>query len=52
VLPTRPRRGWLVERMLVRLVATAGIMAIGVAIAASMVSSGSAGRVVGSSSRS
>jgi hypothetical protein len=47
MLPQRTRRPTGVERLLVRLVATAGIVAIGVAIAAIMVSSKSHGWLVG-----
>lgn len=47
MLPQRTRRRTGVERFLVRLVATAGIVAIGVAIAAIMVSSKSQGWLVG-----
>jgi hypothetical protein len=47
MLPPRERRRSPVERMLVRLIATAGIVAIGVAIAAIMVSSNSQGWIVG-----
>jgi hypothetical protein len=46
MLPRRRERP-LVERLLVRLIATCGIVAIGVAIAAIMVSSNSQGWVVG-----
>lgn len=47
MLPQRERRSSGVERLLVRLIATAGIVGIGVAIAAIMVSSKSQGWVVG-----
>ncbi|HEX8976637.1 MAG TPA: hypothetical protein VF781_08995, partial [Solirubrobacteraceae bacterium] len=47
MLPGRERRRFGVERLLVRLVATCGIVGIGVAIAAIMVSSKSQGWVVG-----
>ncbi len=46
MLPQRDRRPWP-ERMLVRLVATAGVVGIGVAIAAIMTSSHSQGWMVG-----
>jgi hypothetical protein len=46
MLPNRRGRP-VVERLLVRLIATCGIVAIGVAIAAIMVSSHSQGWVVG-----
>jgi protein-S-isoprenylcysteine O-methyltransferase Ste14 len=46
MLPQRDRRPWP-ERLLVRLIATCGIVAIGVAIAAIMVSSNSQGWEVG-----
>ena len=46
MLPERERRS-LPERLLVRLIATCGIVAIGVAIAAIMVSSHSQGWIVG-----
>jgi hypothetical protein len=46
MLPQRDRRP-LPERLLVRLIATCGIVAIGVAIAAIMVSSNSQGWIVG-----
>ena len=46
MLPQRDRRS-LPERLLVRLIATAGIVGIGVAIAAIMVSSKSQGWMVG-----
>jgi uncharacterized protein (TIGR04222 family) len=47
MLPPRERRRSGVERLLVRLIATAGVVAIGVAIAAIMVSSKSQGWLVG-----
>ena len=47
MLPGRERRRTGVERLLVRLIATAGIVGIGVAIAAIMVSSKSQGWIVG-----
>lgn len=47
MLPARERRRSLLERLVVRLIATCGIVAIGVAIAAIMVSSKSQGWVVG-----
>jgi hypothetical protein len=47
MLPGRERRRSGVERLVVRLIATCGIVAIGVAIAAIMVSSKSHGWVVG-----
>ena len=47
MLPERQRRRLGVERLLVRLIATAGIVGIGVAIAAVMVSSKSHGWIVG-----
>jgi protein-S-isoprenylcysteine O-methyltransferase Ste14 len=47
MLPERERRRSLPERLLVRLVATAGIVGIGVAIAAIMVSSHDKGWIVG-----
>ncbi|MGZ4167992.1 MAG: hypothetical protein ACXVR1_05105 [Solirubrobacteraceae bacterium] len=47
MLPPRERRRSGVERLLVRLIATCGIVAIGVAIAAIMVSNNSQGWVVG-----
>ena len=47
MLPGRERRRSGVERLLVRLIATCGIVGIGVAIAAIMVSNKSAGWVVG-----
>jgi hypothetical protein len=47
MLPPRVRRRSGAERLLVRLIATAGIVAIGVAIAAIMVSSNSQGWLVG-----
>jgi len=47
MLPERERRRLGVERILVRLIATAGIVGIGVAIAAVMVSSKSHGWIVG-----
>jgi protein-S-isoprenylcysteine O-methyltransferase Ste14 len=46
MLPQRDRRPWP-ERLLVRLVATCGIVGIGVAIAAIMVSSNDQGWMVG-----
>ena len=47
MLPARGRRRFGIERLLVRLVATCGIVGIGVAIAAIMVSSNSQGWLVG-----
>jgi uncharacterized membrane-anchored protein len=47
MLPGRQRRRFGAERLLVRLIATAGIVAIGVAIAAIMRSSGSHGWLIG-----
>jgi hypothetical protein len=47
MLPPRERRRSGLERLVVRLIATCGIVAIGVAIAAIMVSSKSQGWVVG-----
>ncbi|HET9123995.1 MAG TPA: hypothetical protein VFN65_03815 [Solirubrobacteraceae bacterium] len=47
MLPERERRRSLPERLLVRLIATAGIVGIGVAIAAIMVSSHDQGWMVG-----
>jgi hypothetical protein len=47
MLPGRVRRRFGVERLLVRLIATCGIVGIGVAIAAIMVSNKSQGWVVG-----
>jgi protein-S-isoprenylcysteine O-methyltransferase Ste14 len=46
MLPERDRRPWP-ERLLVRLIATCGIVGIGVAIAAIMHSSGSQGWMIG-----
>jgi protein-S-isoprenylcysteine O-methyltransferase Ste14 len=46
MLPQRERRTWP-ERMLVRLIATAGIVGVGVAIGAIMVASNSQGWIVG-----
>ncbi|MGZ4169575.1 MAG: hypothetical protein ACXVUX_22020 [Solirubrobacteraceae bacterium] len=47
MLPPRERRRSGAERLLVRLIATCGVVAIGVAIAAIMVSKNSQGWVVG-----
>jgi amino acid permease len=47
MLPQRERRRTLPERMLVRLIATCGIVGIGVAIGAIMTSAGSQGWIVG-----
>ena len=47
MLPPRERRRSPLERVFVRIVATAGIVGIGVAIAAIMGSSGSAGWIIG-----
>jgi hypothetical protein len=47
MLPGRERRRFGLERILVRLIATFGIVAIGVAIAAIMVSSKSQGWIIG-----
>ncbi len=47
MLPQREHSRSLPERLLVRLVATAGIVGVGVAIAAIMVSSNSQGWIVG-----
>ena len=46
MLPQRERRSWP-ERLLVRLIATCGIVGIGVVIAAIMVSSNDQGWIVG-----
>lgn len=46
MLPQRDRRSWP-ERMLMRLIATCGIVGIGVAISAIMHSSGSEGWLIG-----
>ncbi len=46
MLPQRERRSWP-ERVLVRLIATCGIVGIGVVIAAIMVSSNDQGWIVG-----
>lgn len=46
MLPERERRPWP-ERLLVRLIATCGVVGIGVAIAAIMHSSGSQGWMIG-----
>ena len=43
MLPGRERRRSVIERLLVRLVATAGIVGIGVALGAILISSGVAG---------
>jgi hypothetical protein len=47
MLPGRERRRFGLERLLVRLIATCGIVGIGVAIAAIMVSSKSQGWIIG-----
>ncbi|MGO9820107.1 MAG: hypothetical protein ACLPTJ_05570 [Solirubrobacteraceae bacterium] len=47
MLPARERRSLGLERGAVRVIATCGVVAIGVAIAAIMVSSGSQGWIVG-----
>jgi hypothetical protein len=47
MLPARGGRRFGIERLLVRLIATCGIIGIGVAIAAIMVSSKSQGWLVG-----
>lgn len=47
MLPAREKRRSVFERLIVRLIATAGVVGIGVAIAAIMVSSKSQGWVVG-----
>ena len=47
MLPGRDRRRSGIERLFVRLIATGGIVGVGVAIAAIMVSSKSQGWVVG-----
>jgi len=47
MLPAREGRRSVLERLVVRLIATCGIVGIGVAIAAIMVSSNSQGWVVG-----
>jgi hypothetical protein len=47
MLPGRKRRPLAAERLLTRLIATAGVVGIGVAIAAIMVSSNSKGWIVG-----
>jgi hypothetical protein len=47
MLPGRERRRSKLERLVVRLIATCGIVGIGVAIAAIMVSSHSQGWIVG-----
>jgi hypothetical protein len=47
MLPGRERRRSRLERLVVRLIATCGIVGIGVAIAAIMVSSHSQGWIVG-----
>jgi hypothetical protein len=47
MLPGRQRRRFGAERVLVRIIATAGVVAIGVAIAAIMHSSGSQGWLIG-----
>jgi hypothetical protein len=47
MLPARERRRLGLERGAVRLIATCGVVAIGVAIAAIMISSGSQGWIVG-----
>ena len=47
MLPGRDRRRTGIERLFVRLIATGGIVGIGVAIAAIMVSSKSQGWIVG-----
>jgi protein-S-isoprenylcysteine O-methyltransferase Ste14 len=47
MLPARSRRPLMFERLFVRVVATCGVVAVGVAIAAIMVSSNSQGWLVG-----
>jgi hypothetical protein len=47
MLPGRERRRFGLERLLVRVIATCGIIGIGVAIAAIMVSSKSQGWLIG-----
>ena len=47
MLPARERRPLRIERLAVRLIATCGVIAIGIAIAAIMVSSKSQGWLVG-----
>jgi hypothetical protein len=47
MLPGRERRRSVFERLIVRLIATCGIVGIGVAVAAIMVSSHSQGWIVG-----
>lgn len=47
MLPAREKRRSVFERLIVRLIATAGVVGIGVAIAAIMVSSKSQGWVIG-----
>lgn len=47
MLPSRPKRRSRIESVFVRIVATCGIVAIGVAIAAIMHSSGSEGWLIG-----
>jgi hypothetical protein len=47
MLPRRPKRRSRIESVFVRLIATCGIVAIGVAIAAIMHSSGSEGWLIG-----
>ncbi len=47
MLPGRRRRRFGAERLLMRIIATAGVVAIGVAIAAIMGSSGSQGWLIG-----
>jgi hypothetical protein len=47
MLPARERRSLGLERGAVRVIATCGVVAIGVAIGAIMVSSGSQGWIVG-----
>ncbi len=47
MLPARPRRRFVGERVLTRLIATCGIVAIGVAIAAILASSKTQGWIIG-----
>jgi hypothetical protein len=47
MLPGRKRRRFGAERLLMRLIATAGVVAIGIAIAAIMTSSNSQGWLIG-----
>jgi hypothetical protein len=47
MLPGRTRRRFLVERLLVRVIATCGIVAIGIAIGAILTSSNTKGWIIG-----